>query len=303
RWHVERTNRCFYKVWRKSRAIVREVIWEIRVKSGSTNSVGIIGGSLFISPSGGNNAVVQSSGLPSASDVTNSLFLNPNVSAAYNAPGSTQTAIALVGLGLNSFSNSPTTSVTMSSTANFSLDTALLGSGDLMVGLLDPTTFGPGFSTLHFQITREGVVVEDQMFASSAAAVTYFNDRVLNFGSLSTGVVGTLDLSFLMEVTSLDDGSRFGTTFLVSRLGTACGPGDFDCDGDVDGRDFLVWQRNPAVGNLSDWQANFGPLIAESVAVPEPGTLALLAGVLACSFVLRNTRDALRHIDSRRTLL
>ncbi|MDZ4656733.1 MAG: hypothetical protein SH868_04045, partial [Bythopirellula sp.] len=30
RWHVERTNRCFYKVWRKSRAIVREVIWEIR---------------------------------------------------------------------------------------------------------------------------------------------------------------------------------------------------------------------------------------------------------------------------------
>ncbi|MDZ4657536.1 MAG: hypothetical protein SH868_08135, partial [Bythopirellula sp.] len=33
RWHVERTNRCFYKVWRKSRAIVREVIWEIRGKA------------------------------------------------------------------------------------------------------------------------------------------------------------------------------------------------------------------------------------------------------------------------------
>ncbi|MDZ4657151.1 MAG: hypothetical protein SH868_06180, partial [Bythopirellula sp.] len=32
RWHVERTNRCFYKVWRKSRAIVREVIWEIRAE-------------------------------------------------------------------------------------------------------------------------------------------------------------------------------------------------------------------------------------------------------------------------------
>ncbi|MDZ4656977.1 MAG: PEP-CTERM sorting domain-containing protein, partial [Bythopirellula sp.] len=35
RWHVERTNRCFYKVWRKSRAIVREVIWEIRVSGGT----------------------------------------------------------------------------------------------------------------------------------------------------------------------------------------------------------------------------------------------------------------------------
>ncbi|MDZ4657635.1 MAG: hypothetical protein SH868_08655, partial [Bythopirellula sp.] len=58
RWHVERTNRCFYKVWRKSRAIVREVIWEIRVNtprtlrvnssfSGSTQDV-IIGASLSL---------------------------------------------------------------------------------------------------------------------------------------------------------------------------------------------------------------------------------------------------------------
>jgi hypothetical protein len=35
-------------------------------------------------------------------------------------------------------------------------------------------------------------------------------------------------------------------------------PGDFDQDGDVDGRDFLLWQRNPSVGNLSDWQNNYG---------------------------------------------
>src|SRR5690606_34653882 len=34
--------------------------------------------------------------------------------------------------------------------------------------------------------------------------------------------------------------------------------GDFDGDGDVDGRDFLLWQRNPSVGTLSDWQTNFG---------------------------------------------
>jgi hypothetical protein len=34
--------------------------------------------------------------------------------------------------------------------------------------------------------------------------------------------------------------------------------GDFDHDGDVDGRDFLVWQRNPSVGNLSDWQEQYG---------------------------------------------
>jgi hypothetical protein len=34
--------------------------------------------------------------------------------------------------------------------------------------------------------------------------------------------------------------------------------GDFDADSDVDGRDLLVWQRNTAVGNLADWQTNYG---------------------------------------------
>jgi formylglycine-generating enzyme len=54
-------------------------------------------------------------------------------------------------------------------------------------------------------------------------------------------------------------------------------PGDFDFDGDVDGRDFLLWQRgsspSPLSGSdLADWQANYsvGPLTAANVAVPEP---------------------------------
>jgi autotransporter-associated beta strand protein len=53
--------------------------------------------------------------------------------------------------------------------------------------------------------------------------------------------------------------------------------GDFDGDGDVDGRDFLAWQRNPSVGNLSDWQTNYGvsALMAASTAIPEPGTMLL----------------------------
>lgn len=61
--------------------------------------------------------------------------------------------------------------------------------------------------------------------------------------------------------------------------------GDFNGDGEVDGRDFLMWQRNPSVGNLAEWQANYGQttaLSATSTAVPEPTTmlfctLALLA--------------------------
>lgn len=54
-------------------------------------------------------------------------------------------------------------------------------------------------------------------------------------------------------------------------------PGDFDGDGDVDGHDYLVWQRNPAVGNLSDWETNYGmgSQLAVANAVPEPSSLFL----------------------------
>jgi T5SS/PEP-CTERM-associated repeat protein len=55
--------------------------------------------------------------------------------------------------------------------------------------------------------------------------------------------------------------------------------GDFDGDGDVDGRDFLLWQRGSSPdprsgGDLADWQANYGvgPLTSSSTTVPEPGS-------------------------------
>jgi hypothetical protein len=72
----------------------------------------------------------------------------------------------------------------------------------------------------------------------------------------------------------------------------APGDGDFDNDGDVDGRDFLVWQRNPAVGILAAWQAGYGanPLMAglASAAIPEPSALfALLFAFLNGLFLRR----------------
>ncbi len=63
-------------------------------------------------------------------------------------------------------------------------------------------------------------------------------------------------------------------------------PGDFDQDGDVDGRDFLVWQRNTSVGSLSAWQANYGMPggLAASTSVPEPSAwiIALATLTLCC---------------------
>jgi len=68
-------------------------------------------------------------------------------------------------------------------------------------------------------------------------------------------------------------------------------PGDFDADNDVDGYDFLHWQRNPDVGSLSDWEANYSVAAqTAAAAVPEPSGIVLL--LLAVS-ILRLSR---RHL-------
>ena len=68
-------------------------------------------------------------------------------------------------------------------------------------------------------------------------------------------------------------------TFIVQTGGI---PGDFNNDGRVDADDFLEWQRNPSLGNLADWEANYGtPVTANATAVPEPSTLFLVIGSLA----------------------
>jgi len=67
--------------------------------------------------------------------------------------------------------------------------------------------------------------------------------------------------------------------FVLPDVGIA---GDFDLDDDVDGADFLLWQRDMSIGNLAEWEANFGTVAAvgAAAAVPEPSAivLALLAG-------------------------
>jgi parallel beta-helix repeat protein len=74
--------------------------------------------------------------------------------------------------------------------------------------------------------------------------------------------------------------------------------GDFDQDGDVDGRDFLVWQRDPSVGDLADWRAAYGSgALANIHAVPEPSQF-LLVGV-TCFAALASRSSA---ILARRSL-
>lgn len=77
-------------------------------------------------------------------------------------------------------------------------------------------------------------------------------------------------------------------------MGDAGVAGDFNGDGDVDGRDFLVWQRNPGIYSLSEWQSNFGftSIVPALGAVPEPSALLLLAFGGCLAIAVRRGRSA-----------
>ncbi|WP_197530796.1 PEP-CTERM sorting domain-containing protein [Bythopirellula polymerisocia] len=67
--------------------------------------------------------------------------------------------------------------------------------------------------------------------------------------------------------------------------------GDFDGDLDVDGADFLDWQRNTSVGNLSDWQTTYGSVLEPLgglQSIPEPSSVWILLGGTAILYRKRS---------------
>ncbi len=87
------------------------------------------------------------------------------------------------------------------------------------------------------------------------------------------------------------------SNFLLAGGGNFAG--DFDSDGDVDGADFLAWQRGESttplsINDLVNWQTNYGSgsnALAANHAVPEPSALAILSTlVVAACFLRRNSR-------------
>jgi hypothetical protein len=82
------------------------------------------------------------------------------------------------------------------------------------------------------------------------------------------------------------DNVRFEGAFATGALG-----GDYDADLDVDGNDFIIWQRGESpeslgAGDLDAIIANFGQSPAAAAAIPEPGfaglTIILILPWLAC---------------------
>jgi hypothetical protein len=81
-----------------------------------------------------------------------------------------------------------------------------------------------------------------------------------------------------------DDGVVFKDLSIV--VASAGVPGDFDGDGDVDGRDFLAWQRGESpngtpggptsAADLATWQGAYNGGALSAVTVPEPSSALLL---------------------------
>ena len=107
-------------------------------------------------------------------------------------------------------------------------------------------------------------------------------------GSFATELLPSLEagLEWLLDYDTV--ASEFRLEVVSSGL-----PGDFDEDGRVDGLDFLAWQSDTSIGDLADWEVNYGAggsLQQALNSVPEPSSLILLG--LCGLLTLNATRQA-----------
>jgi hypothetical protein len=131
---------------------------------------------------------------------------------------------------------------------------------------------------------------------TTASAVVNFTARTtvgeqgLSIGRRSDGLrsfLGSIDDVRIFDVALSQES--------IQSLVVTTTPGDFDFDGDVDGRDFLMWQRgqSPSPGSPTDlaaWSSHYGEGVSENlstVQIPEPHSLVIAACVLAMSTSLR----------------
>ncbi|RIK85061.1 MAG: hypothetical protein DCC67_04505 [Planctomycetota bacterium] len=119
---------------------------------------------------------------------------------------------------------------------------------------------------------------------------------------------GILQANGLSGLTGATFGDYFSVTgtagsadYKLTSLLTAGVAGDYDGDGDVDGNDFLDWQRggspNPlSAGDLATWKSAFGSGAGTAAvgAVPEPASLlaALVGAACLAAGARRRTRQA-----------
>jgi hypothetical protein len=129
-------------------------------------------------------------------------------------------------------------------------------------------------------ILKDAISGEDFAGDKGFGGVTIFDNTpfTIGRGMFNNGVTDWSDA--LIDEVRVSNSALLPTEFLFETVPGGLA-GDFNNDSKVDGLDFLVWQRNTSVGNLSDWQNNYGTGGLGAIsAVPEPTGLALICGLI-----------------------
>jgi len=148
------------------------------------------------------------------------------------------------------------------------LGTVLQGTTDLSA-LLDLTNLIAGLADdlAGEWVTAAGNFGLSGFDAFSGLSAGSFLDDLLV--TLDTSTAGAFSGSAILSPRS-ENASGFSGALpdiILVIEGTISLPGDFDDDGDVDGADFLSWQRGESLGgfnssDLADWEENYGTTAA-----------------------------------------
>lgn len=158
-------------------------------------------------------------------------------------------------------------------TLNVEVDTDSIGPAGI--------TTDPGFARISMRSDSSGNTI-------AIGTIDNSNDFDTPFPAVLEGSVGLL-MSDIFDSVAVNPAFSFGifdNVQVLDGLVPLSLAGDFNSSGVVDGEDFLLWQQDPNVGSLDDWEANYGmgtPALAATIAVPEPSTklLLLMIGVAA----------------------
>jgi hypothetical protein len=176
------------------------------------------------------------------------------------------------------------------------------GAGQIQLGawgqrvLLNPTKSLGGVSETSLvrgQFTAYDNVNDTMYFFMPGSAAPEVNPFEMDIWALNLATGVTTSFLDLDESVSLFLSDSFGDKVTVFTLGGVTADADFDNDNDVDGNDFLIWQRGLGAGtnatgdangdnlvnaaDLTIWKGQFATAVAAAGAVPEPATWALLA--------------------------